>query len=197
MVKLKFLPMNSALIATSLAFAILAGCSSSSTSVPRAGVMPGSFAQLGDDAFATVTSPVWNAGNRRWNYCANFSSCGGSTNDWGADSMINIMYERWLVTRDPSIATSLLGFDAVHRFVDTTRTPRALAGSDVFMYSYFRKRHNSWPMRRLQANFHQLKDHDIREQVSRAKLHKPCEACICLELKAALARLTASPARRR
>ena len=112
----------------------LSGCSSSSTStgVPGLSAVPGSFAQLADEAYAAVVSPAWSTFSNGWHYCPNYPTCGTMVGDWGADSMTNIMYERWLITKDPVIANALLNFETQRRNLDAFSF-RA-HGSDVGMW---------------------------------------------------------------
>jgi hypothetical protein len=101
------------------------------------------FSQLADDAVATIMHH-WYIDGSRFREC---SDCATWTSaDWGADSLVEVLYERWLLTRDPAVAATfarivagepgntLGGFsdvpmwDAVAaiRAYDVTHDPRAL-----------------------------------------------------------------------
>jgi len=59
------------------------------------------LARFADDAVATIMRH-WYAGRARFRAC---SDCAEAVNsDWGADSLIDVLYERWLLTRDPAVA---------------------------------------------------------------------------------------------
>lgn len=104
------------------------------------------FARLADDAVATVLR-TWYAGGSAFRACA---GCAGASNsDWGADSLIDVLYLRWKLGRDPAVARAFgaivagepvagLGrfsdvpmWDAVAavRAYDVTHDPRALANA--------------------------------------------------------------------
>jgi hypothetical protein len=105
------------------------------------------FAERGADAVQTILSPAWYAGASRFRLCP---GCRATNSDWGADSMIGALYERWMLTHDPHIARAFsqivagepgltLGtfsdvpmWDAVAaiRAYDVTHDPRALANAE-------------------------------------------------------------------
>ena len=104
------------------------------------------FGRLADDAVGTVLR-TWYAGGSAFRACA---GCAGASNsDWGTDSLIDVLYLRWRLNRDPVVARAFaeivtgepaptLGrfsdvpmWDAVAavRAYDVTRDPRALANA--------------------------------------------------------------------
>jgi len=138
--------MRTRLVPLVLAAAFAAGASlgfdAGAASLPRHDAP--TLARLADDAVATIMRH-WYAGGSRFRAC---SDCSAATNsDWGADSLIDVLYERWLLTHEEPVAETfanivadepgdtLGGFsdvpmwDAVAaiRAFDVTRDPRALA----------------------------------------------------------------------
>lgn len=110
------------------------------------GTEPPTFGRLADDAVGTVLR-TWYAGGAAFRSCA---GCAGASNsDWGADSLVDVLYLRWKLRRDPVVARVFadivageprpaLGrfsdvpmWDAVAalRAYDVTRDPRALANA--------------------------------------------------------------------
>ncbi len=104
------------------------------------------FSQYAGDAVATVLR-VWYAGGSAFVACP---GCGpGVSSDWGTDSLVEVLYERWQLAHDPLVAAAfanivtgepantLGGFsdvpmwDAVAalRAYDVTGDPRALANA--------------------------------------------------------------------
>jgi hypothetical protein len=61
---------------------------------------PPSFARLGDEVVATLRAR-WYVAGLGWRGCE-ARRCGAGATDWGADSLTGIVYERWLLTRDPA-----------------------------------------------------------------------------------------------
>jgi hypothetical protein len=59
------------------------------------------YSQLGDEVLATMRDRWYLAGTG-WRGCA--VDCGANDQDWGADSLTSVLYERWLLTRDPALA---------------------------------------------------------------------------------------------
>lgn len=62
------------------------------------------FSQLGDDVLSTMKRS-WYVPGTGWRGCA--VGCGASDQDWGADSLTTVLYERWLLTHDPALTTWL------------------------------------------------------------------------------------------
>ena len=101
------------------------------------------FSNLADDVVATIMRH-WYAGGSRFRECSDCAAAVAS--DWGADSLIDVLYERWLLTRDVSVTKAFKGivagepgntlggfsdvpmWDAVAaiRAYDVTHDPRAL-----------------------------------------------------------------------
>jgi hypothetical protein len=129
-----------AVVMTAVAASVVmasAAVTDAATTVPAT-----TFAQLAENAVGTVLR-TWYAGGSA--FCA-----GASNSDWGADSMIDVLYLRWKLGRDPVVARAFaaiaagepvpaLGrfsdvpmWDAVAalRAYDVTRDPRALANAE-------------------------------------------------------------------
>lgn len=85
------------------------------------------FASLGDAAIATVLTR-WYAGNHSWQNCET-ANCGHSHGDWAADSMTTVLYERWLLTGDPTIVVAMRGLEDERRTVQANAP--AASFSDV------------------------------------------------------------------
>jgi len=62
------------------------------------------FSALADDAVATIMQR-WYAGGSRFRGCPS-PRCGAVNSDWGAGSMVDILYERWLLTHDVRVAAT-------------------------------------------------------------------------------------------
>ncbi|HYZ16375.1 MAG TPA: hypothetical protein VE591_08225 [Candidatus Acidoferrum sp.] len=58
------------------------------------------FSQLGDNVLATMRQH-WYVPGRGWRSCS--TDCGAGDQDWGADSLTSVLYERWLFTGEPSV----------------------------------------------------------------------------------------------
>jgi hypothetical protein len=58
------------------------------------------YAQLGDEVLVTLRD-AWYVPGTGWRGCP--VECGANDQDWGADSLTTVLYERWLLTRDPAI----------------------------------------------------------------------------------------------
>jgi len=96
---------NARLLPAVLALAVAMGaCQNGASSPPplSTGHAP-TFSALADAAVTTVMN-TWYAGNSNFRPCP---GCAGAVNfDWGADSMIDILYERWLVAQDPLVTAT-------------------------------------------------------------------------------------------
>jgi hypothetical protein len=86
---------------------LLACCAACATRAAPAETRPvaaETFSQLGDDVLATMKR-TWYVPGTGWRGCP--VGCDASDQDWGADSLTTILYERWLLTRDPALITWL------------------------------------------------------------------------------------------
>lgn len=73
------------------------------------------FSELGNDVLETMRQS-WYVPGKGWRGCA--SDCGATDQDWGADSLTSVIYERWLVTRDAALVAwlrALIGPASDHR----------------------------------------------------------------------------------
>jgi hypothetical protein len=113
----------------------LCGCGPHGTvaGVP-AGPVPGTFAALASDATTEVTTRWYSHGNT-WLDCTD-PSCGSRGNDWGVDSMVNVLYERWELTRDPVVSALLKNQieGSELPFPSPCMTPCGPTASDVAMW---------------------------------------------------------------
>ena len=93
---------------------------------------PQTFRELGDDAAVTLTTRFY-AGDGRWRTCLD-PSCGAGDVDWGSDSLTGVLYERWLVTRDPQLVPLFRELERTQPRYGACRAPRCSGWSDVPMW---------------------------------------------------------------
>jgi hypothetical protein len=55
----------------------------------------------------------WYAGDGAWRLCLS-GACGTATNDWAADSLTGVLYERWKLTGDASLLGDLRQLEAAN-----------------------------------------------------------------------------------
>ncbi|HUB08095.1 MAG TPA: hypothetical protein VMB50_13890 [Myxococcales bacterium] len=81
--------------------ALAAGCSGGKAPPPDAGPSA-TFASQADDAAAALLEDFY-ASPGNWNACFPTYECFTDDVDWGADSMTDALYLRWVQTKDPAI----------------------------------------------------------------------------------------------
>lgn len=86
------------------------------------------FATLAARSARTLEQTFYN-GLGLWRMC-DPAVCNVKNRDWGADSLTNLLYFRWLVTRDPSVLPVLRGLATTARMW----APGAAASSDSVMW---------------------------------------------------------------
>jgi hypothetical protein len=94
--------------------------------------IPRTFRELGADAAATLTTR-FSTGDGRWRACLD-PSCGAGNADWGSDSLTGVLYERWLLTRDPALVPLFRELERTEPQYGDCRAPRCTGWSDVPMW---------------------------------------------------------------
>jgi hypothetical protein len=85
------------------------GCSSDPPRIHAALSPASTYADYGDQVVVALKQNLW-AGNGLWFNCD--GGCGSGNKDWGNDSLTFVLYFRWLLTRDASLATMFTSLTA-------------------------------------------------------------------------------------
>jgi len=104
-------------------------CSHSNAAATPAGPVPGTFAGLAADAVNAVMTR-WYVQGDTWRDCIG-TTCRSRSADWGVDSMVNVLYERWKTTQDPVVVAMLRDVEPSEPHYGQPCTSPCNAGSDV------------------------------------------------------------------